>query len=316
MFAVPLLSQSFCRFPHGSTVSDGESLCTGSRPCLPVDCFESRKDGAPSRRVFAAGDLNGDGRPELVEQRMGTGKGELRAHFLSDDLSEVAGVPLQCTRGEERGWVLKGVYRTRPGGKESYLVFQHEGEGGIVLRRCEGMELGEGIPLGIGGRHHEVVGFCDFLGRDRTDIICRRDDGSLCIFIMDELAVKEVRHFPDSVVVPEGWSVMGAGRFHSSSLGGPFGDAYTDLVLQHRDGTQKIALFEGTALQSEHVIWHGGTSSDDALVAVADMDGDGKSDLVYEKANGSVYVMVMEGVERKAMVPVIGPYQEEEWLRR
>ncbi|MHC9542820.1 MAG: FG-GAP repeat domain-containing protein [Vulcanimicrobiota bacterium] len=312
MYEVPLLSRFSLALPLVPAMPEGESSFSDSRSCQAVDCFESRsRREAPSpRRVFAAGDLNGDGRPELVEQRVG----ELRAHFFSDDLGEVVEVPLQCPEGEEQGWVLKGVFRTSPGAKESYLVFQNDDE--IVLRRCDGTELKEGVSLGIGGKFHEVVGFCDFLGRDREDIVCRRDDGSLCIFIMDGLAVKEVRHFPDSVAVPEGWNVVGAGRFHSSALGGPLGDAYTDLVLQHRDGTRKVALFEGTALQSEHVIWHGGMSDDDALVAVADMDGDGNGDLVCEKANGSVYVVLMEGLQRRAVVPVIGPCQEEDWILR
>ena len=265
MYEVPLLSRFSLALPLVPAMPEGESSfsdsrsCSDFRSCQAVDCFESRsRREAPSpRRVFAAGDLNGDGRPELVEQRVGA----LRAHFFSDDLGEVVEVPLQCPEGEEQGWVLKGVFRTSPGAKESYLVFQNDDE--IVLRRCDGTELKEGVSLGIGGKFHEVVGFCDFLGRDREDIVCRRDDGSLCIFIMDGLAVKEVRHFPDSVAVPEGWNVVGAGRFHSSALGGPLGDAYTDLVLQHRDGTRKVALFEGTALQSEHVIWHGGMSDDE-----------------------------------------------------
>ena len=56
--------------------------------------------------------------------------------------------------------------------------------------------------------------------------------------------------------------------------------------------------------------------SADALVAVADMDGDGNGDLVCEKANGSVYVVLMEGLQRRAVVPVIGPCQEEDWILR
>jgi len=314
MYEVPLLSRFSLALPVVSAMPEGEPSFSDSCSCQAVDCFESRSrsDLPFRRRVFAAGDLNGDGRPELVEQRVGGRKGELRAHFFSDDLDEVVDVPFQCSEEEEQGWMLKGVFRTSPGVKESYLVFQNEDE--IVLRRCDGIELKKSVSLGIGGRYHDVVGFCDFLGRSREDIVCRRDDGSLCIFIMDGLAVKDVRHFPDSVAVSGGWNVVGAGRFHSSALGGPLGDAYTDLVLQHRDGTRKVALFEGTVPQSEHVIWHSGVSDDDALVAVADMNGDGNGDLVCEKADGSVYVVLMEGLQRKTVVPVIGPCKEEDWI--
>jgi len=312
MYAVPLLSNLSRVLPRTSAEPEGRPGCTDPLNRPIADSFEPRREEAPSSRIFAAGDLNGDGRAELLEQRMRNGKKELRAHFFSDDLGEIVDVPLQCPEGNGQQWTLKGICRTRPDGQEACIAFQRSDDGEIILRKCKDTELGESVSLGIGGKYHDVVGFCDFLGRNSTDIVCRRDDGSLCIFIMDGLAVKDVRHFPDSISVPEGWNVVGAGRFHSSPLEGPLGDACTDLALCHRDGTQKIALFEGTALQSEHVIWHGGMSRDDRLVAVADMDGDGNSDLICEKSNGSVYVILMEGIRKRATVPILAPCEDED----
>jgi hypothetical protein len=268
----------------------------------------SRKDDSYRPRcAYATGDLNGDGRAELLEEKQRGGKREILAHFFSPELQEEKKIPLSFGELKDPLWELKGQYRQKLDGQESFLLFQSRDRQKILFKKLQLTSPGESIILHDALQGRDIAGTCDYYGRHSTDLICRSSDGKLHIMIMDGFKVKEERNYPESAALSPEWTIIGAGRFHPPTLTGPLADAYGDIASQHSDGTEKLSLYEGTFLESEHILCPGDFTAGEQMIAIGDMNADGQSDILYRKKDGSVYVAVMDNLDIKNLVPLLGP---------
>jgi hypothetical protein len=264
----------------------------------------------PGNACFT-GDIDGDMRPEIIEEKVTGGRRRLLAHFFSGELQEKKRVYLDFEELDDPRWAFKGLYREKRGGNESFLLFQSKDREEILFKRLQGVHPGESVLVNDALKGRDIVGLCDYYGRQGTDLIVSSEEGSLDVLIMEKLKAREEKRYPPSSEPSPGWKIVGAERFHPPSLTGPLGRAYGDIVSQHDDGTQKISLFEGTTLESEHVICPGDFTCGEQIIAVGDMNADGQGDIIVRKKNGIVYTALMEGLRIKDTIPLLAPGKEK-----
>jgi hypothetical protein len=126
---------------------------------------------------------------------------------------------------------------------------------------------------------------------------------------------------PDNASLPSGIVVRGRNIFVSSITGGRFmlqklldrgrsavdlsGDQKSDLLVQAgANGTVSALLMNGTTVSSNTPILGGGGGW--TVTHTADLNGDGKADLLWRNTNGSVVAWLMDGNTLTSATTLIG----------
>ena len=125
----------------------------------------------------------------------------------------------------------------------------------------------------------------------RPDILWQHDaQGYVAAWLMNGEGLIDSVLLSPTKVTDTGWKIEGTGDFN--------GDGKPDLVWRHRtQGWLAIWLMDGTTLLDSVSIAPGRVSDPHwRIAAVADMNGDGKSDIVWqESTEGWVVVWLMNG---------------------
>ena len=127
----------------------------------------------------------------------------------------------------------------------------------------------------------------DFTGDSKPDLLWRHDNGAVALWQMDGLSAAQVTYLGPGPV-DLAWQIAGTGDLN--------GDGKPEIIWRHSAGWLYAWFMNGTSLQQgayltpNHIdtsLWK--------IVAVADMNGDGKADLIWQHDAGYLVVWYMSG---------------------
>ena len=214
------------------------------------------------------GDLNGDGRPDVVITD--TTYGAYIKEFLN------------TTKFPERKYDFDGdeksdvLWRNTDSG-DDYIFFMN---GTAVLGSSN-------YTNPVPDPAWQIVGIGDFDGDRNTDILWRNvSTGENYIFLMDGATVKPESNYINSVSAP--WTVAGVGDFN--------GDGYADILWRNSDtGENYIFFMNGTSVQENSDYINSVSDLDWQTAGIGDFDGDGRSDILWRNlSTGEDYIFVMD----------------------
>jgi alpha-tubulin suppressor-like RCC1 family protein len=149
----------------------------------------------------------------------------------------------------------------------------------------------------------KVVAVADMNGDTKPDLVWQHStSGAVAAWILDGTTVTSRVSLNPGTIADTNWKVVGTGDFN--------GDGRIDLLWKHAtDGSLIVWLMDGvnrTAVQwltPNRVIDNNWT-----VAAVADLDVDGRVDIVFQHAlDGRLVVWLMEGVTRSMIALVMDP---------
>ena len=239
--------------------------------------------------IVGVGDLNGDGKADLVWQRF-----ERTAPFhggvavwLMNGLTLQQGAIIAPAIGT--GWIIAGVGDLNGDGKAD-LVWRNVHTGAVAGWLMNGLSLQEDAIIALGISHDDwnIVGVGDLNGDGKADLVWWNiQTGAVVGWLMHGLALQE-----GAIIAPaidRHWGIVGVGDLN--------GDGKADLVWRHSQ-TGDVAgwLMHGLTLQEGAIIapaidryW--------GIVGIVDLNGDGKADLVWRHSQtGDVAGWLMHGL--------------------
>ncbi len=287
------------RNPDGSlsvTGPGGTDLLTGATLVRFADGHFDPE--APTR-----GDLNGDHRAELLFQNDTTG--ELWSYGSS-------------------GWVDLGniyhglhhyqaLFSGNLLGLATRQVVAQDGDDGVEYATTDGATLGTPVVPSLPSFTWDVVGLDDFAGTGQDSILQRSSfNGGLRMVTVS--APDVVAQNGQAAIITEianpglGWVVIGTGDFD--------GDGRADILFHTAPGVPAAAAtyyiweMDGTAIKNGGAAqaamadpnYTGGVANGGswAVKAIADLDGNGTDDLVWQDQIGNLYLWEMAGLAPSA----------------
>ncbi len=128
----------------------------------------------------------------------------------------------------------------------------------------------------------------DFNNDGKTDILWRRDDGSVSMWLMNGTNLISGTFLNPSRVADTAWKPVGTGDFNN--------DSNTDILWRHDSGYLSVWLMNGTNLISSSAL-NPSRVADTAWkpVGTGDFNNDGKTDILWRHDSGYVSVWLMNG---------------------
>jgi hypothetical protein len=251
---------------------------------------------------FATADLDGDKRPDLIEQKV---SGKIVAYSFSKDLATHTESVIMPDLLPDKNWILKGAHDWNRN-KKNCLIFQHKETGELLINELDGFKPGESKIVDFGLKDREIVGVNfpvnDFFASKETYVTCKKPDNTLQILRIEGDTVKEV-DYPLSECQGQGWHIAAVGAIRKKDLPDPPeapSSIFSYAVSYHDNGSEKVSLYSYYFLKGEQsLLPEGDPDSDDLVVAVADMNGDKKPDIIRQRQNGQVDVTFMDGFHPK-----------------
>lgn len=201
----------------------------------------------------------------------------------------------------DTGWVNVGTNTmAAPGGLTTGKVYywQVRARGGTAITESDGGVWWK-FTTRSGARF-----LCDVNYDGRADLLWQRStDGLAATWYMAGSSATGGAVFPYDAAFGAAWKIVGAGDFN--------GDMACDLLYQHTDGRLTAWMMDSTRRWGVQALAPSAmTDSDTKLRAVTDINGDGYSDLIWQKeSTGEVTAWLMNGTSR-AGVLTFAPKQE------
>lgn len=134
----------------------------------------------------------------------------------------------------------------------------------------------------------------DFDGDGLADILFQEQSGVLASWLMNGVSLVAGRYLEPSNVGDTSYRIVASADFNQ--------DQKLDILFQRSDGTLAVWFMDGTALSNTSLLQPSEPEAANWRVkAVADLDGDAKSDLVLQRPDGAIEVWIMNGVSRVAI---------------
>lgn len=215
------------------------------------------------------GDVNGDGRSDIMWRSQGT-----MAFWLMN------GTVLQGSAfyGVGPEWALSAAGDLNGDGRDD-LVWRSPSNGMVAFWYMNGTTLIGSSFFGV-GLEWDLLGAGDVDGNGADDLVWRNTSGTTLIWFMNGGALQSTASFGAG----SEWSLVGLGDLN--------GDGRDDILWRHNvNGTLAIWLMDGSTLLSPAFI---GAGPEWALVGAGDANSDGKADLVWHRP-GTVAIWFMNG---------------------
>ncbi|MBI3414735.1 MAG: VCBS repeat-containing protein, partial [Verrucomicrobia bacterium] len=183
-------------------------------------------------RIVATGDLNGDGKTDLIFQHT---DGSVAAWIMNG--VNLVSATLLTPDNPGPGWRIVGAGDVNRDGKDD-ILFQHT-DGSIAVWLMNGTTLTTGTllnPSSPGDSKWHVVGTADFTGVGSVDLVLQHDDGSIAGWQMNGTDLIQ-----GSLLNPDSsgsdWRVVGTVDLDKNGS--------TDLLFQHADGSVAVWFMNG-----------------------------------------------------------------------
>jgi hypothetical protein len=160
----------------------------------------------PLWQIVGVGDLNADGKPDLVWQH--TANGAL-AVWQMTGATVTATLSLIPDRIEDLLWKVVGVADFNADGK-SDLLWRHLGKGDVGVWLMNGVSriiYSPLYPYAVADQAWQIAAVTDANGDGKPDLIWEHTDGSIMIWHMN--GTSRVSYPTLSATVPVGWHIVG-----------------------------------------------------------------------------------------------------------
>lgn len=240
----------------------------------------------PLATSFVRDDLDGDGRGDLVWTN---GDSSVCAGWLMDGLVRRTGSPTSAAPSGDS--IVVGVGDI-DANRRADIFWRNTTTGALSVWNMSGTSVSSETAIsGPISMAWEVLAIADINGDRRADILFRHE------------GTGEVR----------GWLMDGATRLDGAAIAGSSGleflgagdldaDGREDLVWRNASGVVQAWMMDGLTIRASGAVANvGAVSAAWQVVAVADIDGDGRADIVWENADAStVHAWLMNGAERRS----------------
>ena len=178
--------------------------------------------------------------------------------------------------------------------------FNHDGQtdflwqaadGRVILWLMDGPTRIAALPLRNGrpaplGSH--IVGTDDFDGDGNVDILWQRSDGALEVWLMNRTNFLRAEPISPAPAIRPAWQAIGLGDFN--------GDKSTDILFRHSEGYLLVWYMKGRRFLRQQLLVNGEAIPLAWRVAgVADLDDDGRADILWQKANSPLVIWYAPG---------------------
>jgi hypothetical protein len=236
--------------------------------------------------LFVESDFNGDGLPDVVFEHQ---DGFIGVWFMNKGPDLISGSFFNPEAVADPLWHIVGTGNFTETNKTD-LLFQHE-DGSLAVWSMDGTNLVSGVLLNPSqpGDSWKVVGTGAMNHDGKKDILFQHTDGTLAVWFMDGINLLQGALLNPTKPGDSGWRVVGTANL--TSVGN------TDLIFQHSDGTLAAWYMDGTNLVRGALLNPSAPGEDGWRVATTlDLNGDGKTDLLFQHDDGTVAVWLMDGI--------------------
>ncbi len=130
----------------------------------------------------------------------------------------------------------------------------------------------------------------DFDGDGAPEIVFESELGQLAAWFMGGTNFRFARFFSPDFSSDPAWKVVGSGDFDL--------DGNVDLLFEHRNGSLAVWLLEGTTLKRSALVAKGRAQGEAwKVVAVADFNADGKTDVLFQLDTGGLVVWFLDRLD-------------------
>jgi len=235
-----------------------------------------------------ASDFNGDGFTDLLFQNEA---GFVAAWFMNGASLKSASF-LTPNQVRDSKWEIVGSGRFNADAHED-ILFQHR-DGSLAVWFMDGTKLSSSRfldPIGPEDKDWRVVAASDFNRDGQVDLLFQHEDGTVAVWHMNGIQLVTSELLKPSHPRDDDWRVAGTGDLNA--------DGKPDLIFQHRDGTLAYWLLDGVSLVKSGLLDpHDPLDKDWRVESVADLNGDGRSDLIFQhKKGGTLAVWFLDGIK-------------------
>jgi hypothetical protein len=235
-------------------------------------------------KIVGVGDMNGDGRSDLVYWNETTGETHIALFNASGKLLLSSGLFL--TAGAE--WRVVGVADTN-GDRRADIVYWNSatGETFINLTAADGLTRMSGGFFNVSPLAWKVSGVADTNGDGRADVIYRNDaTGEVFVWLTAAGGLsRSSGGWINSTTLD--WKIMGVADTN--------GDRRADIIYRNSSTGQLFVWLTGASgiSQTSGGIYHTESNASRKVVQIADFNGDGRFDVVYrDDQTGLVQVLL------------------------
>ena len=261
-------------------------LATTSDPGTITFFGTSRLDDISFIIPFVESDFNGDGVPDVVFEHQ---DGFVGAWFMNKGPDLISASFFNPVAVADPRWHIVGTGSFMQTNKTD-LLFQHE-DGTLAVWSMDGTNLVSTALLNPSqpGEGWKVVGTGDMNHDGKKDILFQHTDGTLAVWFMDRINLVQGALLNPNTPGDTGWRVVGTANL--SSVG------TIDLIFQHSDGTLAAWYMDGTNLVRGALLNPSAPAEEGWRVAATlDLNGDRKTDLLFQHDDGTMAVWLMDGI--------------------
>jgi hypothetical protein len=162
-------------------------------------------------------------------------------------------------------------------------------DGITVLWSMSGTAITGGGPLNGGAaisKLWNIAATADFTGDGKGDILWRSDGGAVAVWGMSGTDVTGGGAVNGGAAISTDWQIAGVGDFS--------GDHKADILWHNSAGQEVLWLMNGANVVGGGYVNDGASVTTDWYIAgVADLSGDGKSDILWRNTDGTVALWTM-----------------------
>ena len=233
-------------------------------------------------KIAGAGDYNGDGRSDILWRNDNSGAVQV---WNMNGANLVSAAVVSAASADWK--IVDGAGDYNGDGRGDILWRNDNGTVLIWTLDATGLNVSGGLIVGVAGLEWKLAdGAGDYNGDGKSDILWRKDDGSVAVWNLDGNSIVGV-----AVVsaASNDWKIAdGAGDYN--------GDGRSDILWRNDNGQVAIWTLDssGTVVTGGNIV---GTITSDWKIqeGSSDYDGNGKSDVLWRNDNGDVVVWLMDG---------------------
>jgi hypothetical protein len=204
--------------------------------------------------------------------------------------------------------VVRRTVRDSTGDGHSDILWRNVASGENYLYPMAGTQIlaAEGYLRRVADLNWSIGGMGDFDGDGFADVLWRNSStGENYVYLMRDRSVAGEGYL--RTVADQNWQVAGVGDLD--------GDGKDDILWRHAvTGENYVYLMDGLAIRPAEAYLRTVADAGWKIVAVADLDGDGRADILWRHAiSGEIYLYPMNGTLIKASEGFLRTVADTTW---